>query len=432
MSRRVRVHAFLAAATVSQSGLHPTSNLLGVDYWHEVPADVEFPRMIGRLDLFTRFYLRNARPTEFLVAIRWLDSSTRQGRRPVRFGPFTVNFQPNEFVRDHSFRVINIRLGGCRSVFHPLGARSKTKLEGASVRSARRNATVRAEVVMGRRNRQWDPPLGGQCPNLGPQMSESISDDEKAGKPMPPAVELRPCGPPLEITEAGPLPLPPESLPFDRAAVLAGLQMAFAQLTDDELEVARMRMLGVPYVEISEELGMLDEEVEKLWKQARRKLGTALFGTPTAVRAEPSSESPGLVPRVDELQRSASRPVATKPTRSGTEGHENVDSVETEQTIKRENNTIQRSDNSFPADAVGQRVWEEILALPVQLREVMLLVLSDLSSGNQIVISKIAASLNIPFATCYDRLAKALERLGSVIDNTEIALRLESTLATGR
>ncbi len=112
MSRSVRVHAFLAAATVSRSGLHPTSNLLGVDYWHEVPLDAEFPRVIGQLDLFTRFYLQNAQPTEFLVAIRWLDSPTRQGRRAVRFGPFAVHFQPHELVHDHSFRVVNIRLGG--------------------------------------------------------------------------------------------------------------------------------------------------------------------------------------------------------------------------------------------------------------------------------------------------------------------------------
>ncbi|MCI0700512.1 MAG: hypothetical protein L0241_05465 [Planctomycetia bacterium] len=112
MSRRVRVHAFLAAATVSQSGSHPTSNLLGVDYWYEVPADAEFPRLIGRLDLFSRLYLERAKETEFFVSIRWLDSPTKQGRQAVRFGPFRVNFQRHEVVRDHVFRVINIRLQG--------------------------------------------------------------------------------------------------------------------------------------------------------------------------------------------------------------------------------------------------------------------------------------------------------------------------------
>lgn len=59
---------------------------------------------------------------------------------------------------------------------------------------------------------------------------------------------------------------------------IAPLQIAFALLTDDELEVARLRMFGIPYVEISEDLGVSDEEAEKLWKQARQKLGKALFG----------------------------------------------------------------------------------------------------------------------------------------------------------
>jgi hypothetical protein len=112
MRRRVRVHAFLTATTVSQSGAHPTSNLLGVDYWHEVPADVEFPRVIGRLDVFTRFYLEQAEQTEFQISVRWLDAPTRQGRQASRYGPFALDFQPHQVVRDHVFRVVNIRLGG--------------------------------------------------------------------------------------------------------------------------------------------------------------------------------------------------------------------------------------------------------------------------------------------------------------------------------
>jgi hypothetical protein len=150
---------------------------------------------------------------------------------------------------------------------------------------------------MGRRNRRWDPPLGGPCPNLGPQMSESVSDDEKAGLPLPPLVELRPTGPPISITEAGPMPLAPEE-PFDRQAALAGIQAAFAELTDDELRVARFRLLGVPYDSIAEEVEMLDEEVEKLWKQARRKLGTAMFGERAAAppATPPPQPNPGTPP----------------------------------------------------------------------------------------------------------------------------------------
>jgi DNA-directed RNA polymerase specialized sigma24 family protein len=145
---------------------------------------------------------------------------------------------------------------------------------------------------MGRRNRRWTPPLGGPCPNVGPQMSESVSDDEKAGKPMPPLVEVRPAGPPLEITEAGPMSPEPE-VPFDRAAALARLQSAFAALSDDELQVTRLRMLGVPYVDISEALELQTDEVEKLWKKVRRKLGTLMFA---ATETAPPANTINSVP----------------------------------------------------------------------------------------------------------------------------------------
>ena len=131
------------------------------------------------------------------------------------------------------------------------------------------------------RRKRWVAPLpGGKPPTEPVEITELVSDDEKAGKPLPSPVELRPGGPPVEIVEAypNPLPLPPPPPSFDREAALAGLQSAFALLTDDELQVARMRMLGARYVDISEELAMREERVEKLWKQARRKLGKAIFG----------------------------------------------------------------------------------------------------------------------------------------------------------
>lgn len=82
---------------------------------------------------------------------------------------------------------------------------------------------------------------------------------------------------PLQIIELD-LTADPPPTAFDRAAAQAGLQAAFATLTDDELQVARLRVLGVRLVDIGAELGLLDEEVELLWKQARCKLGTTLFG----------------------------------------------------------------------------------------------------------------------------------------------------------
>jgi DNA-directed RNA polymerase specialized sigma24 family protein len=79
------------------------------------------------------------------------------------------------------------------------------------------------------------------------------------------------------VIELYPNPVPPHPL-FDRAGALAGLQAAFALLDDDELQVVRLRLLGVRLVAIAEELGVHDEDVERTWKRARKKLGNALFG----------------------------------------------------------------------------------------------------------------------------------------------------------
>lgn len=120
------------------------------------------------------------------------------------------------------------------------------------------------------------PPPSGKPSHPGPQITELRSQEELAGEPPLPLVELRPAGPPLEIIELHPSSDEPPP-PFDRAAALAGLQAAFALLTDDEIQVARLRMLGAPSLDISEELAIRQELVEKLWKRARRKLGAALF-----------------------------------------------------------------------------------------------------------------------------------------------------------
>ena len=121
-----------------------------------------------------------------------------------------------------------------------------------------------------------------------------------AGEPPLPYVELRPKSAPLTITEGGPLPLPPDPPPFDRVTSLAGVQAAFVLLTDDELQVARLRMLGTRLIDIAEELGFHDDEVERLWKQARSKLGRAIFGTGenvTGTDTPAPAESPSTSPK---------------------------------------------------------------------------------------------------------------------------------------
>ncbi|MBY0458434.1 MAG: hypothetical protein K2V38_13930 [Gemmataceae bacterium] len=113
ISRRVAVHHFVANLTTRQHGPHPTSDLLGVDYVYEVPPDTEFPRFVPRIDLFTRFYLRNAPPCEFFVRVWWLDAPRRRrGQMTGEHGPFTVPFPVNALVYDHVFRIANLRLSG--------------------------------------------------------------------------------------------------------------------------------------------------------------------------------------------------------------------------------------------------------------------------------------------------------------------------------
>lgn len=155
------------------------------------------------------------------------------------------------------------------------------------------------------KRRERPMPLPGWNPPMEPmKVIEMASDDEKAGQPLPPLVELVPGGPPVEIVEAYPNPLPPlkRPKPFVREDALAKLQAAFALLTDEELQVARIRMFGASYIDISEELAIRQERVEKLWKQARRKLGQSMFGatiavahpvaTPLSPDPEPSTEAP--------------------------------------------------------------------------------------------------------------------------------------------
>jgi hypothetical protein len=108
----VRVHHVVASLTTRQYGPHPTSDLLHVDYTYDVPADTEFARRIGRIDLFTRFYLEQAGPTTFFVLVRWTDSPDEQRKRVGRYGPYAASFQPTDIVRDLVFRVENIQLPG--------------------------------------------------------------------------------------------------------------------------------------------------------------------------------------------------------------------------------------------------------------------------------------------------------------------------------
>jgi len=113
MARRLRVQhwvACLEAHFVAQEGwVHPY-DLLGVSYTHTVPAALEFPRELPRLDLFARFFHgRGSR--EFELRVVWVDGPNGPEEVDI-YGPFTVFFRPDQQVRSFVFRLLNIPLPG--------------------------------------------------------------------------------------------------------------------------------------------------------------------------------------------------------------------------------------------------------------------------------------------------------------------------------
>lgn len=113
MSRRVSVHHFLLTeVTKPHNTSWRRSDLFGVSYWVDVPEDTEFPRTLPRLQLFTRFYLNRARPTDFRVRVVWLDRPDDVEVEIGSFGPFTMPFARSATVHDCSFNLHNIPLRG--------------------------------------------------------------------------------------------------------------------------------------------------------------------------------------------------------------------------------------------------------------------------------------------------------------------------------
>lgn len=113
MSRRVRIHHFVVAEIVKpQTQSWRATDLFGASHWLDVPADTEFPHTIARVHLFARFYLRRAKPAEFQVRIKWLDTPNRRPRVIGNFGPLTVPFVQDTTARDWSFNLHNIRVQG--------------------------------------------------------------------------------------------------------------------------------------------------------------------------------------------------------------------------------------------------------------------------------------------------------------------------------
>jgi DNA-binding CsgD family transcriptional regulator len=140
---------------------------------------------------------------------------------------------------------------------------------------------------MGRRNR-WSPPLhGAKPPTEPPEIIELKSDDDKAGVPLPPYVELTPRSPPLEIIELYPSPLPPPPPTLTREIALSRVQVGFSALNEDELQFAHLWLIGLSREDVGDELGLSEKKVRNLWQHMRWKLRLALEGK------EPVGSPPG-------------------------------------------------------------------------------------------------------------------------------------------
>jgi len=113
MSRSVRIHHLVLASLVRpETNAWRASDLFHVSHWLDVPADTEFPYTVARMQLFARFYLTGASPTEFRVRITWLDTPWNVSQVIGSFGPFLVPFAADAKCRDCSFNLHNIRLQG--------------------------------------------------------------------------------------------------------------------------------------------------------------------------------------------------------------------------------------------------------------------------------------------------------------------------------
>jgi DNA-binding CsgD family transcriptional regulator len=99
----------------------------------------------------------------------------------------------------------------------------------------------------------------------------------------------------MPIIELYPNPLPPPGPPVTRESTLVDLQTGLASLTDDELKLARLWLVGETLEDACCILQMREKAVRKLWQGMRRKLRFALLDE--AERAAESLPMPAPDPQ---------------------------------------------------------------------------------------------------------------------------------------
>ena len=101
---------------------------------------------------------------------------------------------------------------------------------------------------MSRRNDRWAPPPRG-------------------GKPPTE---------PIQVIDLYPNPIPLPGPPVTHESTLAELQLGFASLTEDELKIARLWLLGHEFDDVCHLLQMEAKVMRNQWRAMRRKLRDAL------------------------------------------------------------------------------------------------------------------------------------------------------------
>lgn len=107
--KRSRLRAHLVVLNATTSRLGSVTSLLGVDYRHVVPADAEFPRRIGRMDVFVRFFTWRCVPETLAVEV-WQLNPDGSDRARLFTHHGEVPFDANASVTDHVFRLPNVEV----------------------------------------------------------------------------------------------------------------------------------------------------------------------------------------------------------------------------------------------------------------------------------------------------------------------------------
>lgn len=142
---RLRAQYCVLTRVTRQHGSHPTSDLLGVDYYYTVPADTEFPRRIAPLELFVRLFGTGRLTGSVRVTITRLhpDGSDRDRIYWKVFRLPTAG--PGPFVLDLGFKLHNVVVPGEAVYAVRVSRRTRPRWDGA--RRARLLATDHVRVT---------------------------------------------------------------------------------------------------------------------------------------------------------------------------------------------------------------------------------------------------------------------------------------------